>query len=199
LAPDDSQFRRALEHSGAATVQMRQELAQAVAGLLNVPRPPPPPLAPDEVEQIDRIVRLVVRLRGPVERDRRTHDIEAVYGAEGTARIGLMLERLLAGLSTLGVARRTALGVIRDVAMDSVPPIRRAAYQYLSSNASRWEIRGADGKLTDCGYSTSSIAKWLDLPTTTVRRVLEDLNAYKLVERTSQGRGKPDLWAYRLI
>jgi hypothetical protein len=199
LAPDDSQFRRALEHSGAATVQMRQELAQAVAGLLNVPRPPPPPLAPDEVERIDRIVRLVVRLRGPIERDRHTRDIEAVYGAEGTARIGLMLERLLAGLSTLGVARGTALGVIHDVAMDSVPPIRRAAYQYLASNASRWETRDADGKLTDCGYSTSSIAKWLDLPTTTVRRVLEDLNAYKLVERTSQGKGKPDLWAYRSI
>jgi hypothetical protein len=199
LAPDDSQFGRALEHSGAATVQMRQELAQAVAGLLNVPRPPPPPLAPDEVERIDRIVRLVVRLRGPIERDRHTRNIEAVYGAEGTARIGLMLERLLAGLSTLGVARSTALGVIHDVAMDSVPPIRRAAYQYLASNASRWETRDADGKLTDCGYSTSSIAKWLDLPTTTVRRVLEDLNAYKLVERTSQSAGKPDLWAYRPI
>jgi hypothetical protein len=188
-----------MEHSGAATVQMRQELAQAVAGLLNVPRPPPPPLAPDEVEQIDRVVRLVVRLRGPVERDRHTRDIEAVYGAEGTARIGLMLERLLAGLSTLGVARGTAMGVIHDVAMDSVPPIRRAAYQYLGSNASRWETRDADGKLTDCGYSTPSVAKWLDLPTTTVRRVLEDLNAYKLVERTSQGKGKPDLWAYRSI
>jgi Bifunctional DNA primase/polymerase, N-terminal len=199
LAPDDSQFGRALEHSGAATVQMRQELAQAVAGLLNVPRPPPPPLAPDEVERIDRIVRLVVRLRGPIERDHRTRDIEAVYGAEGTARIGLMLERLLAGLSTLGVARGTAMGVIHDVAMDSVPPIRRAAYQYLASNVSRWETRDADGKLTDCGYSTPSIAKWLDLPTTTVRRVLEDLNAYKLVERTSQGKGKPDLWAYRSI
>src|ERR1700746_3876407 len=119
LVPDDSQFERALQHSGAVTVQMRQELAQAVAGLLNAPRLPPPPLAPHEVEQIDRIVRLVVRLRGPIERDRHTRDIEAVYGAEGTARIGLMLERFLAGLSTLGVARGTAMGVIHDVAMDS--------------------------------------------------------------------------------
>jgi hypothetical protein len=83
--------------------------------------------------------------------------------------------------------------------MDSVPPIRRAAYEYLVSSASRWEKRDPDGKLTDCGYSTSSIAKWLDLPTNPVRRVLEDLNAYKLVERTSQGKGKPDLWAYRSI
>jgi hypothetical protein len=199
LAPDDDQFERALEHRGAATMQMRQELARAVAGLFVIRRAEPPPLTADEMRQIDRIVRLVVRLRGPIERDHRTRDIEAVYGAEGTARIGLALERLLAGLSTLGVERGMAFSVIRAVALDSVPPIRRSAYEYLASNTARWETRDADGKLIDCGYSTPSIAKRVDLPTSTVRRVLEDLNAYKLVERMSQGPGKPDLWAYRPI
>ena len=48
---------------------------------------------------------LVVRLRGAVERDRQSREIEAVLGAEGPARIGLCLERLLAGLDTLGVPR----------------------------------------------------------------------------------------------
>jgi hypothetical protein len=140
-----------------------------------------------------------VRLRGPIERDRRTREVEAVYGAEGTARIGLALERLLAGMSVLGVKRSAALCAIRDVALDSVPPIRRKAYEYLGSNDCRWETRDADGKLTDCGYSTSSIAVRLGLPTNTVRRALEDLAAYDVLERTRQGAGKPDLWAVRPI
>ena len=74
---------------------------------------------------------LVVRLRGAVVRDRQSREIEAVYGAEGTARIGLTLERLLAGLDTLGVERETAMKVVEAVALDSVPPSRRRAYEYL--------------------------------------------------------------------
>jgi DNA-binding IclR family transcriptional regulator len=34
----------------------------------------------------------------------------------------------------------------------------------------------------------------MDLPTNTVRRALEDLAAYRLVRRHSQGKGKVDLW-----
>jgi hypothetical protein len=62
-----------------------------------------------------------VRLRGAVERDRNSREVEAIYGAEGTARIGLALERVLAGLDTLNVERSIALSVIKAVAMDSVP------------------------------------------------------------------------------
>ena len=59
--------------------------------------------------------------------DGRSGSIEAIYGAEGTARLGLTLERLLAGLDTLGVKRTTARQVIRTVVMDSVPPLRTKA------------------------------------------------------------------------
>ena len=197
MGPGDQQFKRALEHSGAVTAQMRRELAEAVVGLLATPRSAPPPLAPEEIEKLGDVVRLVVRLRGPVERNRYTHEIEAIYGAEGTGRIFLALERLLAGLSTLEVERATALAVVISVALDSVPPLRRAAYEYLTSSASHWEKRDPRGRLVDCGYSTSSIAQKVDLPTNTVRRALEDLAAYRLVERSIQGKGKPDLWAVK--
>jgi hypothetical protein len=122
---------------------------------------------------------LVVRLRGSVERDRSSREMEAVYGAEGTARIGLTLERLLAGLDTLGIDRATALDVVEAVAVDSVPPIRRRAYEYLQ------DIGEAE---------TADVATAIELPTTTARRALEDLAAYQLVERISQGQGKPDIW-----
>jgi hypothetical protein len=183
LAPAGrGQFDRALQHAGAATEQMRKDLAGAVAHLFAGRRPEPQPISPEEVEQIDRTISLVVRLRGAIERDRQTRDIEAVYGAEGTARIGLTLERLLAGLDTLGVARETALAVVEKIALDSVPPTRRRAYEYLR-----------DGN--KAAASTPTIAAALALPTNTVRRVLEELAAYRLIERRTQGAGKADLWA----
>ena len=40
------------------------------------------------------------------------------------------------------------------------------------------------------------IAKVMALPTVTVRRVLEELVAYGLAKRESQGQGKPDLWCW---
>jgi hypothetical protein len=183
LVPGKGQFGCALRHSGPATGQMRKELAEAVAHLFAGERPEPRPLVEDseEFQRLDRVVSLVVRLRGAVERDRQSRDIEAIYGAEGTARLGLTLERLLAGLDTLGVDRALALDLVESVAMDSVPPLRRAAYEHLQT--------------LGCHSSTPAIAKTLGLPTNTVRRGLEDLAAYQLVDRTVQGQGKPDLWS----
>jgi hypothetical protein len=109
LVPEDKkQFKRAIEHVGPAIKKMRKELVEAVAGLFAGRKTAPQPISNNEIEQINKIIRLVVRLRGSVERDRYSREIEAIYGAEGTARIGLALERLLAGLDTLGVPRDLA-------------------------------------------------------------------------------------------
>jgi hypothetical protein len=182
LAPTrgQAQFDRALAHVGGTTKQMRQELADAVAQLFAGRKAQPRPISNQEAKEIGSAISCVVRLRGAVERDRRTREIEAVYGAEGTARIGLALERLLAGLDTLDVERATAMQVVLSVAMDSVPPLRRAAYDCVF-------------KYND--VETADVAIALGLPTSTVRRILEDLAAYSLVERKSQGQGKPDLWS----
>jgi hypothetical protein len=185
LAPvEEGQFFRALLHVGAASGQMRKELAEAVARLFAGRRAEPCPISEDETQRINRVIMLAVRLRGSIERDRHTREMENVLGAEGTARIGLTLERLLAGLDTLGVERETAMEVVEAVALDSVPPIRRRAFEYLAS-------------LAPGGADTPTIAKAVDLPTNTVRRALEDLTAYRLVERSPQGAGKPDQWTLK--
>jgi Bifunctional DNA primase/polymerase, N-terminal len=178
--PGRAQFNRALDHVGDATKRMRAELAEAVARLFAGRKKEPRPISSDEAKRIGDAISLVVRLRGAVERDRRTREVEAIYGAEGTARVGLALERLLAGLDTLGVERERAMEVVLTVALDSAPPLRRAAYQTVERHKT---------------VETSDVAVALGLPTSTTRRILEDLAAYGLVTRQSQGQGKADLWS----
>jgi hypothetical protein len=173
LAPK-GQFKAALRHTGAAAKIMREELAAAVAGLFVNELPEPRPLSEPEFAHLDRTVDLVVRLRGQVERDRysKTKEIEAVPGAEGPARLGLMLERLLAGLDTLRVERTKALEVVQRIAYDSVPPQRLRIYRYLRKHGAQ---------------KTRSVALALGLPTSTIRRRLEELAAYGVVRREAEG------------
>jgi hypothetical protein len=181
MVPDSGQFKWALKHVGTATQTMRKELAEAVAKLFAQPRREPRPLSDAEAECINTIIIKAVNLRGAVERDRRTSELEYIHGAEGTARIGLTLERLLAGLDALGVEREMAMKVVETVAMDSVPPLRRRAYEWLEKQ----KVYTATGK----------IAEALGLPTNTVRRILENLVAYDLVTCEKGKKGEADKWA----
>jgi hypothetical protein len=186
LAPahGQKQFHCALRHVGGSMTQMRKELSEAVARLFVGRKDKPQPISESEIKEIGLTISLIVRLRGAVERDRRTREIDAIYGAEGTARIGLALERLLAGLDTLGVERKTALSVVKSVALDSVPPQRRQTYECLDRYS----------KDSDPTLTTKDVAIELGVPTVTAKRVLEDLAAYGLAIRREQGQGKADLW-----
>jgi len=180
-----SQFDRALVHAGGSITTMRKELAEAVKQLFANRRTEAAKINAQERETIGQTIALAVRLRGAVERDRRDREIEMIYGAEGTARIGLALERLLAGLDTLGVNRAKALTIVRRVALDSVPPLRRRAYECVIKY----------GRATPPDpVETADVAIDLGLPTNTARRILEDLAAHGLVIRRSQGQGKADIW-----
>jgi len=177
------QFRRALKHTGGGFNQMRKELAATVTRLFASRRTEATQINKDETEAIGKAIAKAVRLRGAVARDYRSREIEAIYGAEGTARIGLALERLLAGLETLGMDRKKALAIVEEVALDSVPPLRRTAYECVSKYSER-----------HTPVETADVAIELGLPTNTTRRVLEELAAHGLIVRRSQGKGKADIW-----
>jgi hypothetical protein len=191
LEPNRRQFARALKHTGASLAVMRRELAGSVATLFAAPRPDPQPLDPegDEFKRLDRVVNLVVHLRGAVERDRYKRDIQSFHGAEGPARIGLALERLLAGLDTLGVDRQVALDVVEAVAFDSVTPVRRDVYEYLCQPSP-----GATPQDPLPWRTTTEVAVQIRLPSMTTRRVLEDLFVYGLCQCSSRGSGRAALW-----
>lgn len=180
MGPDKKQFIHAIKHANRAT-QMRARLVEAVTNLFAAPLPLPRDISDREIRWLDDILQIVVRLRGAVKRDYRTRELEDIYGAEGAARIGKALERVLSGLDCLGVKRAKARKVIRTIAFDSVPPNRLSVYRYL---------KGQKGKL----YSTTIIAEAVKLPTTTARRALEELVIYGLAERDPQGQGRADLW-----
>jgi hypothetical protein len=160
---------------------MRRELAECVASFFAQPRSEPPALDKDEKLRLVTLASLTVRMRSVVERDRHTREIEAVHGKEGPARLALALNGLLDGLASIGCERQDAWRVIERVAGDSVPPLRRQAFD---------TVRANNGPM-----DTKAVALKLDLPTTTVRRALEDLAAYQLVARDSDGAGHADTWS----
>jgi hypothetical protein len=181
----------ALQHDGLTAKQMRAELAAAVKQLFDGRSPNPPQFSDRDPEffDIDRAVSLMVRLRAVVERDRHTREIEMVPGAEGTARAGLALVRIFAGLQSLGVDRATALKVVRKIALDSVPPIRRCAYDAVCRYDPAFN-KQRKGSPADTG----DIAIELGLPTNTTRRGLEELAAYGLIRRENPGKGEAHRW-----
>jgi hypothetical protein len=176
----EAQAERALAHTGELEAQMRRELAEAVAGLFAAERREPRPLADNERRELVGLAALVARARSPVERDRHTREVELVPGAEGPARLAVTLERLLAGLDALGCERQLALRVLRRVGLDSMPALRRQLLEQLCA--------------TGEPVTTTALAIAVHTPTNTVRRTLEDLAAYRLVDRTKQEQGKADLW-----
>jgi hypothetical protein len=188
LQQSNRQLEFALKHAGAKNSEMRNELKEAVTKLFASPLQTPAALVigSDEYKEFAKIVSLAVRLRGTVERDRVKREIEAIPGAEGPGRMALCLERLLAGLGAIGLERRRAFAVVKAVAMDSVPPLRRQTYEYLCAN------KGVLG--TPVKMETPKIAEALGLPTNTVRRALEDLAAYGLVRRLKSSQGSADAW-----
>jgi hypothetical protein len=180
MAPDKKQFLHAIKHANRAA-QMRAQLVEAVTNLFANPLPQPRSISDREVNWLNDILQITVRLRGAVKRDYRTRELEDIYGAEGTARLGKALERVLSGLDCLGVKRSKARRVIRTIAFDSVPPNRLSVYRYLKS-LKRPAIRHHNhrhGRQTADEYCPPRV---------------EELVIYGLAERDPQGQGKADLW-----
>ena len=117
--------------------------------------------------------------RSPVERDSYSREIELVPDPEAPARFALMLASLLEGLYAIGLERANAWQLVSKVAFDSMPARRRQAIRLLA------EVET---------LTTKTAAMRLGLPTTTTRRVLEDLAAHRLVQREVDEDGGSDAW-----
>lgn len=179
-----AQGERALANlSHAAT--MRRELNVVVRGLfaaldLNAPIPD---LTREETARFVALANLATLCRTGVERDGRTREVELIPDAEGPARLASALARLYNGLRWIGVEQGEAWRLIVSCAFDSMPKIRRTAFDVLAC------LPAGDV------LPTAVIATRLGYPTQTTARALQDLAVHGVVNRQSGSGNKGDLWA----
>ncbi len=187
--PEDQRIERAetaLMHFGRERV-MRAELAQAVKMLFaGLPKAPDrPELSAAERDWLINLSDFAVLCRSSVERDSFTPSKEIVLipGAEFPTRMVKVLAQLFAGLLTVGVARERAWELVRKVALDCMPRIRRLIIGHLAA---------VEGEA-----KTADIATAIGIPTNTARRALEELSCYSLISRESRGGSAGDIWGMR--
>jgi hypothetical protein len=173
--------KRALTAAGHEQA-MRQELATAVAALFqSIPQIEVAKLSDDEEDSLIALASFTTRCRSAVTRDPYSREIILIPGAEAPSRLAKVLLLLLSALEALGVARAEAWLLVERVAFDSMPRIRwQALKTMLNDPSKRW--------------STSELASLLGYPSTTTRRALEDLAAYRVLQRYAEGPGHADQW-----
>ncbi len=172
--------RKALGHARGAA-KMRAELAGAVADLFESVNleADSPDLTEVETDYLVELADFVTTARSPVERDGYKREIELIGGAEAPTRLALTLARLLGGLRCIGVPKADSWATIHKAGLDCIPAPRLAVLRAIE-----------DGSET----STRDVAERVGYPTITARRTLEDLAAYRLVERGDFGGSKGDMW-----
>lgn len=163
--------------------QMRRELAEAVRGLFARIGETSTPVSygQEEKQYLLRLAQFTVKCRGAVIRDSTPkREIEHVPGHEAPTRLTIVLRRLFEGLLAIGVERYRAWELLRRVAMDSMPQMRRDVLEHLSVTTTR--------------TTAGAVGRKLHRPTTTVARALEDLEAYDMVDRVKDDEDNENHW-----
>ena len=180
LPAAEAQATRAMADGGDEDA-MRSELGEAVAGLLGHLANELPPVTAEERQRLARLATLAVRCRSIVERDTySSREIVNVPGAEQPARLAKQMAKLFAGLQHIGCTKDESWLIVERITRDSMPAGRCKVLRYLAGLETR--------------QTTGEVGEAVGLPTTTVRRLLEDLEAHGIVQRTRQSKGLPDQW-----
>jgi hypothetical protein len=176
---EHAQATAAIKHA-RRSAQMRAELGDAVAALLEGEITEQHKRSEADTERLIDLAVLVVRCRSAVERDGYSREIELIPDAEAPARLVNQLERLLAGLRVIGAANEAAWRVLQSAALDSIPLLRRKVIDTLV--AAIGETRTAD------------VAEAIGYPLRTTERALEDLTAHGVLVVNHYGPGKATTW-----
>lgn len=182
---DVDAFGAASLRHGDQEKQMRQELRDALAGLVehadtaHVNRA----LDDDEQRRLIRLAAYTARARTAVVRDGYRQDVLYLPQVEGPGRLVKAYARLLGGLEAIGCDAATTWDMLTRIAIDCAPALRTRVIRELTGH----------GK----PVRTSHIATSCDVVTRTASRYLEDLSILKLANRTklSAADNSPDLWA----
>ena len=173
----------ALRH-GEHEVQMRQQLRDALAGLVEqadltrVNRA----LTEEEGDRLIRLAAYTARTRTAVVRDGFGQDVMYYPQAEGPGRLVKAYARLLGGLEAIGCDAATAWATLTRIAIDCAPALRTKAIRALIAHPT--PVR------------TRDVAALMDTVTKTTSRYLEDLSLLRVAVHTKKNDAdnSPDYW-----
>jgi hypothetical protein len=159
--------------------QMRAELSNAVAELIDNMQPERARLTVADEDALLSVADLVTYARTAVERDFQNNVINA-HAPEMPTRFAKMLGQIVRGGLAIGMPHQRALETAIRVAGDSMPPLRLALLADL---------------LQHTRATVADVEKRLQKPRSTVDRELQALHVLGLLERhETEGRG----WPYTL-
>jgi putative DNA primase/helicase len=144
---------------------MRKELARVACGVLAGVDQDCMPECPQEIrEKIVRLATLLATLRTYVERD-GNHKILAIPQPEGPSRIALQLYKLGQGLALINHRAEITpadLSILTRVALDSMPPMRRKAFDLLVRSFRNKERAATTDFMKHMGLSQGTVHEQLD-------------------------------------
>ncbi len=181
---DVDEFGAAALRHGEQEHQMRHELREALAGLVDhaevsrVNRT----LTHDEQQGLIRLAAYAARSRTAVVRDGYRQDVLYLPQVEGPGRLVKAFARLLGGLEAIGCAPQVAWNTVTRVALDCAPALRTKVIRALLAHM-------APARTSDIAAATACVTK-------TASRYLEDLSILNLADHTkhSSADNAPDLW-----
>jgi hypothetical protein len=136
---------------------------------LSLPEVPPEPSEVDR-NRLNVLAGIGVRCRSPIVRDRYKGDlIERVPIPEGIGRMLAQLGQLLAGMRVIDVPEDDAWRLLAQIVLDGMHPLRRKVLDLTIAE--------------DRQMTTATIAARCDLPSSSVRRHLEDLTALGVLRK----------------
>jgi DNA-binding MarR family transcriptional regulator len=182
-ATDRRQMSRQALASRGREAQMREELRSIVAAYIDGLDLTAPEMPEPIARRLEAVAGFTTWARSGVERHAYSREIEQVPGWEAPTRFTKQIAAMITALMVMGQNPDAAMSTAVKVAYDCLPPARLEALRLLRATG-------------DQDLPTPELADGIELPTSTARRVAEDLGALGLVTRKpgTGGRGNPDRW-----
>jgi hypothetical protein len=177
--------RKAIGNTGSE-IQMRTDLAEAVAGVMAGMRPDGITITTQETDVLLAAADVVTLARTGVEYDYRGDVIDA-HAPEMPTRFAKQLAQVVRGGVAIGMPRQDALCLAIRCARDSIPPMRLAILDDVAANP---------------GSKTSDVRRRLGKPRATVDRQLQALHmlgVLEVEEEETEWSGRPaTVWRYQI-
>jgi len=173
----EKEVSRAMRNIGKETT-MREEIGRAFDTFCSNITSSPISISPDDYKFVSSIAEITGTLRTEVKRDYRRKEVVTVPSSEIPTRLSKNYLSMLMGLLSIQgkhVASSYEYNILKKIALDTVPKKRVKILRNVFDNHG--------GRFT-----AQTIAEEVNLPATTVKYTLEEMNALKYLDMSSEGK-----------